>query len=73
MTYTHAIVYVGAPYGDNEAGHIISRHKSFANAERRFERESRTSTGERTTFPLNHQIVALNADGSWTRSDAAAA
>lgn len=25
---THAVVYIGAPYGDNEGGHIVSLHKS---------------------------------------------
>lgn len=29
---THAVVYVGAPYGDNEGGHIMSLHKSEAAA-----------------------------------------
>jgi hypothetical protein len=25
---THAVVYVGAPYGLNEGGHIVSLHRS---------------------------------------------
>ena len=25
---TYAVVYVGAPYGDNEGGHIVSLHRS---------------------------------------------
>ena len=31
--YSHAVVYLGAPYGDNESGHIISRHRSRDAAE----------------------------------------
>lgn len=33
-THTHAVVYRGAPYGDNEGGHIVSLHKSEAAAEK---------------------------------------
>jgi len=25
----YAVVYVGAPYGDNEAGEIVSRHRTY--------------------------------------------
>ncbi len=31
--HTHAVIYTGAPYGDNEGGHIVSLHKSLATAE----------------------------------------
>lgn len=44
-TFTHAIVFVGAPYGDNECGHIHSTHKSFATAERRFDKDFSGRTG----------------------------
>ena len=27
--HTHAVVYVGAPYGDTEGGHLVSLHKSL--------------------------------------------
>ena len=53
-TYTHAIVRTGAPYGIGEEGHIVSRHKSLANAEKRFDREFSGNTGR-----LNHKIVEL--------------
>ena len=29
---THVVVYRGAPYGENEGGHITSQHRSFAAA-----------------------------------------
>ena len=56
-TYTHAIVYCGEPYGIGEEGHIVSRHKSLANAEKRFDREFSGNTGR-----LNHKIVELTED-----------
>jgi len=67
MTYTHAIIYTGAPYGDGESGHIVSRHKSRRHAENRFDAECRDSEGNFTTFDLSHEIVALDANGDWTR------
>ena len=33
-SYTHAVVYTGAPYGDNEGGHVVSLHKSQEAAEK---------------------------------------
>lgn len=54
--YPYAIIYYGAPYGLDESGHVVSRHKSREAAQRRFDRESRDSEGNPTTFPLNHRI-----------------
>lgn len=34
MTKTYVIRYSGAPYGDGEAGHIVSEHGSYVGAER---------------------------------------
>ena len=62
MTYTHAIIYVGSPYGNNEQGHIHSRHTSLDLAEKRYERDFGGTTGH-----LNHRIVKLDGKGNWTR------
>lgn len=67
QTYTHAIIYIGAPYGDGEKGHIFSKHRSEDNANARFDRESRDSQGNKTTFHLNHEIVTLDRLGDWSR------
>ena len=56
-TYTHVIVRTGAPYGIGEEGHIVSHHKSLANAEKRFDREFSNNTGR-----LNHKVVELMED-----------
>jgi len=60
MTYTHAIIYVGAPYADDESGHIVSRHKSELAAARRFKRQFSGTTGE-----FAHMIVSLRPDGTY--------
>jgi len=62
MSYTHAIIYIGAPYGENESGHIVSRHKNIENAERAFEKKFSGTTGI-----YNHIVVELKRDGSWDR------
>lgn len=67
MRYPFAIIYTGAPYGDNEFGHILSRHKTMIAAQRRFEKESHDSEGNPTTFRLKHEIVEIHDDGTWTR------
>lgn len=58
--YTHCIVYRGAPYHQGERGHIVSRHMSQFHAQARFNRESRDSEGNPTTFPLNHSIMTID-------------
>ena len=60
MTFTHAIVYVGAPYGEGESGHIISRHTGFTQACKAWAREISGTAGV-----LNHQIVKLDEAGNW--------
>jgi len=49
-TYTHAIIYIGAPYGVNEDGHIVSRHTSRSLADRAFDRAYAGTTGERSNM-----------------------
>lgn len=63
MAYTHAIIYIGAPYGENESGHIVSRHKSEENANKAFEKKFSGTTGI-----YNNKIVELKSDGSLDRS-----
>jgi len=63
--YKYAIVYIGAPYGDNESGHITSRHCSLATAKARFAADFSGRTGA-----ANHIIVPTHDDGTWCRSDA---
>lgn len=64
MKYPYAIIYTGAPYGDNEQGHIVSRHTTLPLARSIFTRRYGGRTGS-----LNHQIVRLDASGKWDRSD----
>lgn len=66
MTVTHAIIYIGAPHGLNEAGEIVSRHRSLESAERAYRRRCYPG-GRRTTASLDHVIRELDNDGSWTR------
>lgn len=68
MTYTHAIIYIGAPHGINEAGEIVSRHRSKATAERAYQRLCYPG-GQRTAAALNHVIRPLGVDGSWHRGE----
>jgi hypothetical protein len=63
MNYKYAIIYTGAPYGDTESGHIVSRHITLETACRRYREWYTGRTGE-----LNHTIVRLNPDGSWSRA-----
>ena len=60
--YTHAIIYIGAPYGENESGHIVSRHTSRELADSAFDRKFSGTTGV-----LNNKVVALDANGNWAR------
>lgn len=60
---THEIVYIGAPYADGEAGHVISRHRSVDAAERAYRRLTTrriTVAGRYVSFAtaarLNHVI-----------------
>lgn len=62
---THAIIYIGAPYGDDESGHIVSRHKSARTAAKRYAAEY-----EGTTGVYNHIVVPLHEGGGWDRSEA---
>ena len=55
-----AIVFTGAPYGDNEGGHIVSCHKTYDNAEKAFGKAFTDSTGNWTTGVLNNYIVCLD-------------
>ena len=34
MKTTFEVRYVGAPYGENESGHVVSRHRTLEAAER---------------------------------------
>lgn len=34
MTTAYVIRYHGAPYGDNEVGHIVSEHETYSAAEK---------------------------------------
>ena len=61
MTYSHAIIYIGAPYGENEHGHIYSQHRSVETAQRRYSKDFSGTVGYK-----NHRIVALDAQGDWT-------
>lgn len=45
MNYRYAIFFTGAPYGDNEAGHIVSRHRSLWLAQQAFDRLFSGTTG----------------------------
>ena len=51
----YAIIYKGAPYGENESGHIVSKHKTMENAQKRFDKEYRGTTGI-----YSHKIVNLS-------------
>jgi hypothetical protein len=64
QTYTHAIIYVGAPYGDTESGHVVSRHTRAETAARRYR-----DTYKGTMGIYDHAIVPLAPDGTWDRSD----
>lgn len=57
MTFTHAIFYVGAPYGDGEMGHLVSRHTSEEAAEAALARMSRDAEGHETDARRNHRIL----------------
>lgn len=64
-TNTHAVVYLGAPYGDNEGGHIVSLHKSKDGAVMAMRRMGELKARE-------HTIVALDdatAGRRWVFSD----
>lgn len=50
---THAVVYLGAPYGDNEGGHIVSLHKSKDGAAKAIDRMGELKARE-------HCIVTLD-------------
>ena len=58
--YSHAIVYWGAPYGENERGHIVSRHTSEDLAEAAYDRRFGGTTGV-----LNNRIVELDSSGDY--------
>ena len=51
----YAIVYLGAPYGDNEGGHIVSCHKTLTTAEKAFDKAFAGTTGV-----LNNCIIILD-------------
>lgn len=53
---THIIVYTGAPYGDNEGGHVVSQHQSFEAAKKEYARRFDGTTGT-----LNNDIYTLDA------------
>ena len=59
MKYTHKIMYQGAPYGDGEAGHTVSRHKSRELAEKAFQKRFGGSPSS-----YDHKIVAIEDDGA---------
>ena len=62
MTYHYAIVYHGAPYGDNEQGEIVSRHHKLSTAQARYAKQFSGKTGQ-----YSHSIVQLKG-GTWDRS-----
>lgn len=49
-------------FGENESGHIVSRHKSLENAEKAFEKKFGGTTGI-----YSNKIVELDKDGNWER------
>ena len=64
-SHTHAVVYLGAPYGDREGGHIVSLHKSYGAA-----RNAKQRMGE--LKGREHTIVELDdtkAGPRWVFSD----
>ena len=60
--YTHAVIYIGAPHGDDEDGHIVSRHTSETLAVA----AARAKFGG-TTGAYCARVVPLRPDGSWSR------
>ena len=58
MTYKYAIVYQGAPYGDGEAGHIVSRHKCRELAEKAFKKRFGGSPAS-----YDNKIIAMKGEG----------
>lgn len=58
--YTHAVVYIGAPYGDNEGGHIVSLHESKGGALKALYRMSELAARE-------HRIVGLDNTAAGSR------
>jgi len=65
-SYTHAVICVGAPYGDDESGHVVSRHPSYASA-RQYCRQHYGGS----PAALEHQIVELDSNGDWERGGCA--
>ncbi len=63
--YTHAVVYLGAPYGDNEGGHIVSLHKSEAAAHNRRNRMGELKAREHVVLYLDD----ASAGSRWVFSD----
>ncbi len=57
QTFKYRIQYTGAPYGQNEEGHTISRHKTLEAAIKKFDKLFSGTTGH-----LTHKIQ--NLDGS---------
>jgi len=55
-----AVVYVGAPYGENETGEIVSRHRSYCAA---FIAWRKLQSRPRY-YGKNSQIVRIGADGN---------
>ena len=51
----YAIIYIGAPYGIGEEGHIVSRHMTRDTADARWDRDYSGTTGI-----YNHRIVRLD-------------
>lgn len=62
MTYHYVIVYHGAPYGENERGHIVSRHHKLTTAQVKYRRMFSGKTGQHS-----HSIYEL-IDGTWDRN-----
>lgn len=60
--YTYAIVYTGSPYGDDEAGHVVSRHRTLKAAWAAYDRAFSGTTGVK-----NNSVIDTATGESITR------
>lgn len=63
--YTHAVVHLGAPYGDYEGGHVVSLHKSEGGAKNALWRMGELNARQRCVIALDDQ----NAGNRWVFAD----
>lgn len=55
--FNYRIQYTGAPYGDNEEGHTVSRHRTLEAARRHFDK-----LFDGTTGIYNNQIQTIDGE-----------